>query len=64
MCEVGKRKYQLELAVFHGNITTLRSEQFTPQGKLGGGGGGGGGEKEGKGLLWSFGIIAVQTELQ
>ena len=57
MCEVGRRKYQLELAVFHGNITTLRSEKFTPQGKFGGG-------EEGKGLLWSFGIIAVQTELQ
>ena len=32
MCEVYGQTYKMELAVYHGNITTLHTQDFTPQG--------------------------------
>ena len=32
VCEVYGQAYKMELAVYHGNITTLHTQDFTPQG--------------------------------
>ena len=36
MCEVHGKRYQIELAVYHDNITALHSTKFSPQGMQGG----------------------------